>query len=181
MAVNYTVTFESDLGSEIKKHHFGNDPDWLSHLEPEWAEQQKTYTFYTLNVDSTQHAVLMFQSIDVDHDQNALRINDTEIPGAIRRVTVPEEHYRQGSPYKKSVDWHGNIVLVPPNTLRHDPPNQLTIRSLNENGEATGDIDDFVIDAVVLFYQTTEDTSEREDTTRVLTVTATAKCYTERK
>ena len=161
MSVNYIVHFNNrDLGTDtIEKHHFGDEKDfsggYLDHITGQtFVGQSETYLFDVPSVDPSQHAVLMFQTLDVTVDANELRINGQLIQNAIRTTNSDTS----------SKSWSGNVVLIPPNVLQ-ETNNRLTIEA--KNG---GDPDNFIIDDVVLFYKT----RERDGRDRELTVTATA-------
>ena len=49
--------------------------------------------------------------------------------------------------------WAGQVLLVSPNVLRATG-NVLHVESRTDSGSTSGDIDDFVIDNVVVFYKT---------------------------
>jgi hypothetical protein len=49
--------------------------------------------------------------------------------------------------------WNGNVALVTANTLK-ESGNILRIGSRTKSGDLDGDIDEFIVDNVVLFYKT---------------------------
>jgi hypothetical protein len=104
-----------------------------------------TYPFSCPNVDSTQEAVLLFQTLGVSHEKNEIRVNRTGPLGG------PEVF--GGIPVSRSdQDWNGNVMLIGPGVLREN--NILGLGARNSNGGLLGDIDDFVIDNVVVFFKT---------------------------
>jgi hypothetical protein len=83
----------------------------------------------------------MFQSRDVDHQRNVLKINNFDLFGSI--------------PASRSRDtWNGNILLVEKDAKLKPTGNRLIIGSRNSSGGGGGDIDDFIIDNVVISYKT---------------------------
>jgi len=104
-----------------------------------------SYRFLCPNVDPRQEAVLLFQTLGVSHDRNFIAINSTGATGQ------PEVF--GGIPVSRSdVDWNGNVMLIRPGVLAEN--NILRLGARASNGSLLGDIDDFVIDNVVVFFKT---------------------------
>jgi hypothetical protein len=122
---------------EDHRQHFGDEEDYLT---GHFVGSNADFPFDCPEVDPTQTAVLMFQSLDVDNDKNALEINGQRIVGGIPT-----------SPSKDT--WNSNVMLVAPNTLRQTG-NTLTIGARRDDGALLPPVDDFVIDNVVIFYKT---------------------------
>jgi IgA Peptidase M64 len=128
--MNYTVI------SGIRQH-FGDEEDSLPGV---FVGESKDYTFDCLGVDPTQHAVLMLQTQHVGSG-NIFTINNETVFGGLPRTTDDKEA------------WSAQVLLIAPNTL-HSRDNVLHVESRTDSGGTSGDIDDFVIDNVVLFYKT---------------------------
>src|SRR5262245_48516989 len=78
MAADYTVVLFS-------RQHVGNAPGLFEVEEPQVAfvGPAREWPFDCPGVDATQAAVLMFQSRDVDHRANVLRINGVDVFGGV--------------------------------------------------------------------------------------------------
>jgi hypothetical protein len=96
------------------------------------------------NVDPSQRAVLLFQTRDVNSAQNVIRINGSDLFGGIPVSTTGSE---------ESPIWNGNVALVEANVLKPSG-NVLHLESRNMSGGGGGNIDDFLIDNVVIFFKT---------------------------
>ena len=119
------------------RQHLGTTGDFLP---GEFVGQVKEYSFGCPRVDGTQPGILLFQARHVSVDQNVLTVNGAAIAGDIPRTADNET-------------WAGQVMLIRPGVLR--PVNNiLRIESRNSSGGAGGEIDDFVIDNVSVFYQT---------------------------
>jgi len=125
------------------RQHFGNEPNIFNDVEPAapFVGPTKEYLFDCPNVDPSQAAYLMFQSRDVDHQRNVLKINNFDLFGNI-----------PASPSRDT--WNGNILLVEKDAKLKPTGNRLIIGSRNSSGGGGGDIDDFIIDNVVISYKT---------------------------
>lgn len=135
MAADFTVVINV-------RHHFGNDHDALPGTS---AGKDRDFGFDCPDIDTTQTAVLMFQSLDVDHEKNVISVNQP--------LTGPISVFG-GIPVSRSdTDWNGNIMLISPNSLR-DRGNVLHIGARDSRGSILGDVDDFVIDNAVVMYKT---------------------------
>lgn len=122
---------------ENQRQHFGDDPGGLPGI---FAGSNKNFSFDCPGIDSSQVSVLMFQSLNVGVEGNIFTINGATIFGGLP-VTGDTEA------------WTGNVALVSPNTLRRED-NVLRVEARNESGGQSGDLDDFVIDNIVIFYKT---------------------------
>jgi hypothetical protein len=101
--------------------------------KPEWL-------FDCPNVDPSQPALLLFQSIGVHHDRNQFEINNTPIAGGLP-VSPSSDH------------WFGHVMLVSTGTLRARD-NFLLIVSHDDRGSNLGKQDDFGVDNIVILYKT---------------------------
>jgi hypothetical protein len=132
MATNFTVIL-------FQRQHFGNDPGTFNDIEPDvpFAGSAKNFSFDCADVDPGDTAVLMFQSRDVDHRRNILRVNGVDVFG--------------GLPVSPARDaWNGNILLIEPHHQLKATGNVLRVESRTSSGESAGDVDDFIIDNVVI-------------------------------
>jgi hypothetical protein len=120
------------------RQHFGNEPDFLPGA---FVGQKKDFSFDCPSVDQSEVAVLMFQSLHVSTTRNVFTINGEAVFGDLPTTTDDKEA------------WAGQVLLVSPNVLRRTS-NVLHVESRTGSGGTSGDIDDFVIDNVVLFYKT---------------------------
>ena len=130
MAADFTVII-------AVRQHFGNR---AGSRPGAFVGNEKRYAFDCPNVDPDTWAVLMFETLDVDHELNAFEVNGHAIAGGIPK-----------SPSRNA--WNGNVVLINPNWLK-EHGNELYIGSLNSEGTLSRDIDDFVMDNVVVLYKT---------------------------
>lgn len=133
----------SDLTIIIRsRQHFGNDQDSLPGT---FVGNNEDYPFSCPQVDPRQDAVLLFQTLSVSHEKNSIAINSPVPTG------IPEVY--GGIPVSRSdQDWNGNVMLIGPGVLQED--NVLWLGARDSNGSLLGDIDEFVIDNVVVFYKT---------------------------
>jgi hypothetical protein len=135
MTSNFTVIV-------FQRQHFGNNPGSFHDIEPDvpFAGAAKSFSFDCPGVNPGETAVLMFQSRDVDHRRNILRINDVDVFG--------------GLPVSPARDaWNANILLVEPRHQLTATGNVLHVESRTSDGMGTGDVDDFIIDNVVIAYK----------------------------
>ncbi|MDQ4024205.1 MAG: hypothetical protein M3217_01770 [Actinomycetota bacterium] len=128
------------------RQHFGNEP---GRLPGAFAGANKEFPFLCPNVDPTQEAVLLFQTLDVEHEKNFIAINDPT-------GTSGDPEVFGGIPVSRSdSDWNGNVMLVRPGVLRESNILRLGARdSRGGLGGLSGDVDEFVIDNVVVFFKT---------------------------
>ncbi len=136
MAGDYTVIFR-------QRRHFGNQPGVFNDIEPgvPFVGAALNFSFDCPNIDSTETAVLMFQSRDVDHSRNVLTINEIDVFGGL-----------PASPNRNT--WNGNILLVERHHGLKEFGNTLHVESRTASGASEGDIDDFIIDNLVIEYKT---------------------------
>jgi hypothetical protein len=135
MTTNFTVIV-------CQRQHFGNNPGSFDDAEPDvpFAGAVKSFSFDCPDVDPGETALLMFQSRDVDHRRNILRINGVDVVG--------------GLPISPARDaWNANILLVEPRHQLKATGNALHVESRTSAGESTGDVDDFILDNVVIAYK----------------------------
>jgi IgA Peptidase M64 len=131
--MNYTVI------SRIRQH-FGEDPNFLTGA---FVGQRKDFTFDCPGIDTSKEAVLMFQALHVTHPRNVFLINDETVFGDLPTTTNVDDEEA----------WAGQVLLVSANVLR-PADNVLHIEARTTSGGTSGNLDDFVIDNVVLFYKT---------------------------
>jgi hypothetical protein len=130
------------------RQHFGDEPGrydfpfaGMTTLNPVPPFDPKPeWLFDCPNVDASQPAILLFQSIGVGHERNQFEINNTPIAGGIP-VSATSDH------------WFGNVMLVAAGTLRARD-NFLLVVSHDESGSNLGDQDDFGLDNIVILYKT---------------------------
>jgi hypothetical protein len=130
------------------RQHFGDEPGsydfpfagmtTLNQVPP--FDPKPEWLFDCPNVDSSQPAILMFESIGVDHDRNQFEINGTPIAGGIP-ISATSDH------------WSGNVMLVSARTLTSQE-NFLLVVSHDERGSNLGNQDDFGLDNIVILYKT---------------------------
>ncbi len=125
-------TAQDDLGQE---------------LEAPFVGRSKIFTFQCPNVDSSQSAILLFQSQGVNVRQN-LQINGKTVFGGIRESI---ELAASSSLHFTRAQWNGNIMLVHSGVLVDKSDNTLMIeaKELNE-----GNLDNFIIDNIVILFKT---------------------------
>jgi hypothetical protein len=119
-----------------ERRHFGENENRFPGV---FVGNNEDFPFDCPGIDADQRAVLMFQSLSIDHAENALEVNGSIVYG--------------GLPVSRSnEDWTGNIMLIEPNVLR-STGNMLHVGSRNARGGLLGTIDEFVIDNVVVMYK----------------------------
>ena len=94
------------------------------------------------NVDSNQMAVLTFESYDVTLGTSRMLINGSALSAPLRLTPM------SGDP-----KWTTNEVLVDTGVLRSSN-NVLRVESRDENNGTAGNVDDFLLDNIVIFYKT---------------------------
>ena len=131
MATNYTVVLFS-------RQHIGNDPGVFNDVEPNvvFVGRAKDFPFDCPGVNSAEAAFLMFQSRDVDHQRNVLRVNGEDVFGGL-----------PASPARDA--WNGNILLVERHHQLKAAGNVLRVEARTSDGGSAGDVDDFILDNVV--------------------------------
>lgn len=135
MATTYTVVLFS-------RQHLGNAPGLFDEAEPDvvFAGPVKEVPFACPGVDAAETALLMFQSRDVDHRRNVLRVNGVDVFGGL-----------PVSPARNA--WNGNILLLEPHHQLRASGNVLRVEARTSDGGSTGDVDDFILDNVVIVYK----------------------------
>jgi hypothetical protein len=138
MATSYTVVLFS-------RQHIGNERGVFDDVEPNVAfvGPAKDYPFDCPGVNPAEAAFLMFQSRDVDHQRNVLRVNGVDVFGGL-----------PASPARDA--WNGNILLVERHHQLKATGNVLRVEARTGAGGSTGDVDDFILDNVVITYKTLE-------------------------
>jgi hypothetical protein len=135
MATTYTVVLFS-------RQHVGNAPGLFDGAEPDvvFAGPVKEVPFDCPGVDPAETALLLFQSRDVDHRRNVLRVNGVDVFGGL-----------PVSPARNA--WNGNILLIEPHHQLRASGNVLRVEARTSDGGSAGDVDDFVLDNAVLMYK----------------------------
>ena len=116
--------------------YFGDDPN-SSPVPAVHRGQDHEYTFNLPDVDRTKVAILILETWDLDHNLNKFRINDHDL--LVRRHISGNEFF-------------SNYVEVPGTWLK-ETGNVLYISARNSSGGVTGELDDFIVDNVTLFYK----------------------------
>lgn len=141
MALDFTIV------SHVR-HQFGNTDVDIG----VFAGREQTFSFDCPLV-SSDHALLLFQSSGVSHEQ-VLEVNGETVFGGVPQsddtlIAVPtpgpqgSEHYHSVVP-ATLLGWVGNVLIINPGVLK-DSGNVLRIAS---------DGDAFVVDNVVVLYKT---------------------------
>ena len=136
MATNYTVVLFS-------RQHLGNEAGVFNDVEPNvvFVGGAKDFPFDCPGINTAEAAVLMFQSRDVDHQRNILRVNGVDVFGGLPASPARDE-------------WNGNILLVERHHQLEATGNVLSVEARRADGGSTGDVDDFILDNVVIMYKT---------------------------
>ncbi|MCW4011266.1 MAG: hypothetical protein NWF05_11735 [Candidatus Bathyarchaeota archaeon] len=98
------------------------------------------YTFDCPNVDSEKTAVLFFRKWDVSFSKNIFTINGKSFDVGL-------------TPNPLSENWKTEVLLVTSGILKAKG-NVLHVESRNRKGGKDGNLDDFGIDNVVIYYKT---------------------------
>ena len=143
MATNYTVVLFS-------RQHIGNEAGVFNDVEPNvlFVGRAKDFPFDCPGINTAEAAVLMFQSRDVDHQRNILRVNGVDVFGGLPASPARDE-------------WNGNILLVERHHQLKTTGNVLSVEARRSDGGSTGDVDDFILDNVVIMYKTPDIVSQR--------------------
>lgn len=120
------------------RNHFGDEAGSLPGV---FVGASKDFTFDCPGVDPGKDAVLTFQALSVDSERNVFRLNDKVVFGDLPKTT------------STAGAWSAQTLLITPGTLR-PRGNVLHVEARATSGSASGNIDDFVIDNIVLFYKT---------------------------
>jgi hypothetical protein len=131
-----------------------------SNSEPEGVEasapfvgRSKEYGFDCPGVDRSSEAILNFQVQGVQHARNRMEVNGVELAGGVPMGGV----FGLVPPVTNVLVffgvWSGQVLIVPPNTLRA-LGNRLLIDARNADGGTNGGIPNFIVDNVVLLFAT---------------------------
>lgn len=120
------------------RNHFGDESASLPGV---FVGASKEFTFDCPGIDPNKDAVLTLQALSVDSEKNVFRLNDRVIFGDLPKTT------------STAGGWSAQNLLVTPGTLR-PRGNVLHVEARTTSGSTSGNIDDFVIDNIVLFYKT---------------------------
>jgi hypothetical protein len=136
MATSYTVVLFS-------RQHFGNQARTFDDIEPgvAFVGAAKDFPFDCPGINTAEAAFLMFQSRDVDHQQNIFSINGVDVFGAL-----------PASPARNA--WNGNVLLVERHHQLKATGNVLRVEARRSDGGSDGDVDDFILDNIVIVYKT---------------------------
>ena len=136
------------------RQRFGSsdDEDSMEQGAP-FVGKSKDYEFACPHVYASSEATLLFQAHHVIHPRNILSINGVDIAGG-----VPVSGFfvaTVGEPQQISIHgiWSAQNLIVPPNTLR-DQGNILHVEARTDDGATNGDMPNFIVDNVVLFFRT---------------------------
>jgi hypothetical protein len=121
------------------RQHYGNERGVFG-PELTFAGNNKDFTFDCPGIDTRAQGILLFQTRDVDNETNFFNVNGHDIPGGIPRSAARD-------------DWNGNVAIVGGGWLQ-ESGNVLQIGARDERGSLLGNLDDFLIDNIVLFYRT---------------------------
>lgn len=153
MSLDFTVVINV-------RQRFGDNKGDSERLEAQAPFQglQRDYEFVCPKVDSSQTAVLLFQTMGVDLNINILQVNGQRVFGGIPVGGSDRDHLTRvdhtGNVPPSTLDlsrsvWNANVMLITPRVLRES--NVLHIESVpNDDGNA----DDFIVDNVVVLFKT---------------------------
>lgn len=136
MASDFTVIMST-------RAHLGNESGLFGDV-PFVGPEIELPLFSCPNVDRSQRAVLLFQTSNVHSPFNVIRINGSALFGGIPVNSTGGD---------QPLIWNGNVALVEANVLT-ESGNRLFMASRNLSGTGGGNIDDFVIDNIVIFFKT---------------------------
>jgi hypothetical protein len=156
------------------RQRFGDSDPELSlpqELEAPFVGASKEFAFACPGVDSTEMAVLQFESFGIragtfqpfvvpqPPPRNVIRINGTDLPGGL--TPGPEEKISDGV---RQNFWRTHSLLVPANVLRER--NVLFVEAvrfrLTSNQQ---NLDNFIIDNVVVHYKVRAEVPDIEPST----------------
>src|SRR5262245_24960438 len=125
-----------------ERQHFGSDPSAFGDVEPgvPFVGGAKDFIFDCPDVDAGETAYLMLQSRDVGHRKNVFQVNGADVAGGL-----------PASPARNA--WNSNILLIETQQPLKPTGNVLHIEARTSHGEASGDLDDFIVDNVVVVYK----------------------------
>ena len=121
-------------------HHFG-DPQGLFEKEAPGATfvgAGHETKFQVEGIDTRQQSILMFRSFNVNFRTNVLSVNGQVLDRAIVRSVERE--------------WKTQIVILPPGLIKLGE-NALRIESRDRTGEPGGNLDDFLVTDLVLWFK----------------------------
>lgn len=116
--------------------YFGDDSN-SSPVAAVHRGQDHEYTFNLPGVDRTKVAVLFLETWDIDHNLNQFRING--------HLVMVRRHISGNEFFSNSVEVQGSWL--------QETGNVLSISARNDDGGVTGELDDFIVDNVTLFYK----------------------------
>jgi hypothetical protein len=135
MGINYTVILFS-------RQHFGDEEGSLF-PNVQFVGQEKTYTFDCPEINPNETAILVYNSYDVTSPRDRFEINGKQLYGGLYE-----------GPGGRT--WASHELLVEPEFKLKASGNLLHVKSLTRGGHPAGDIDDFVLDNIVIWYKTAE-------------------------
>ena len=146
MALDFTVVFSV-------RQRFGDTQrdDFGLEMDAPFVGMRKDFTFSCPGVDSSQSALILYQSQGVNERQS-MEINNTQVFGGIPSSVEATAVGGSVNSTTQTVDltqiliarWNGNVMLIQNGVLR-ERDNVLRIES---------DGDNFIIDNVVVLYKT---------------------------
>lgn len=145
MAIDFTVI--QSVRQRFGDIETGGFPDpSLGEQEAPFVGLSKDFPFSCPGIDTTQQAVLQFESLGVTAprsdlpygSRNILQINGKDIPGSI---TAGQSDF-----------WKTHSLLIPPNVLAKEQ-NVLHVESVILSQDHSPHYDDFIIDNVVVFFK----------------------------
>ena len=120
--------------------HFGDDPNAFGGAF-NYNGEDAEFVFDTPGALTSWRSVLMLQTKGVDFSGNILKING---------VVLDDELLTHAG--DTNSETFTQMIIVQANVLRATSPNTLEIIARNENGDAGGNLDDFVIKRAVIQY-----------------------------
>lgn len=149
------------------RQRFGDDdPEFTIDQEREapFVGAAKDFPFRCPGVDSSQMAVLQFESLGVragsyqpfavpqPPPRNIIRINDVDIPGGLTPATAEPSGRAVRSQQESQEFWKSHTLLVPANVLREE--NVLHIEAVKfGTTQNQANLDNFLIDNVVIHFK----------------------------
>ena len=115
--------------------------------------REKDFVFSCPNVDSSQPAVLLFQSQGVMFQQPMTINGQTVFGGIPSSIDIAPLGFVNQQGMVQAViiaQWKGNVMLVTPGVLRENNVLHIESREIPD----TGNVDDFVIDNLVVLFKT---------------------------
>lgn len=120
-------------------HHFGDHEGMFEKEDPTatFVGHSHTTEFEVAGVDTRHSTLLMFKSFNVNFRTNVLSVNGQVVERAIARSVERE--------------WKTQLVVLPAGLIKLGT-NAVTIESRTRTGEASGNLDDFLITDLVLWF-----------------------------